>query len=138
MKTIILILTSFFLISCGQEDTNPYPDTDTEEPKYTVSNNTEEAIAHITYQGSTTEIPTGECVAVSESQFKELQIEVKGIGKISNLDNSALLCNVKKPEDCTPGNYTIENNRWLGGLIRDTYVLEKSDQKDTDCIILSE
>ena len=137
MKTIIIMFSlSFFLISCDQESANK-KDTDNKEPTYTITNNTEQSVAHITYQAITMNISSGDCIKVSESQFSELQIEVTGKGKISNVDNSEILCKSDKTDDCKPGNYSIENDRVLGGFFYDSYKLESSDKNTGDCIVLS-
>ena len=137
MKTTIILLSlSFFLISCPENDES------TEAPEdmtfYTITNNTEKAVAHITYQNIPMEVPSGKCIKVAGSQFSGLKVEVEGKGSISKIDNSTVLCKIHKDKGtCKPGHYSIENDRWLGGIFKDTYELKSSDENTDDCMILS-
>ena len=137
MKTIIFILTSFFLISCGGDSTsNGGSDEerdDTEESQYTISNNTEEAVVHITYQNSTKQVPVKGCILVSESQFKTLEVIAKGTNLQGN-NNDESLCS--EEEACEPDNYSVTDDELLWGVFYDTYQITSSAKVTDECLTL--
>ena len=143
MKTIILILISFFLISCGGNGTNNGGNGENgengdngengKESQYTISNNTEEAVVQITYQSSTKEVPVGKCLLVSESQFKTLEVIAKGTNSQGN-KNDTSLCSEKKA--CEPDNYSVTDDEILGGFLYDTYEITSSAKATGECLTL--